>query len=212
MAESILTGESIPDEFLKELPPIGECQGKTIYDILACFGQEIKEDLKRSVDTKTSQGTSKILRESISFDILTQIGGFNFKIFFLDDAPYWKYVDQGVRGNMQPFANGRMPRQKAPNSPFAYKPTTKMIPLGGLFGLRQWASVKKISPYAVARAIPKQGIAPTNFYSSVVTEQRVAQLMKDVSKAAKNEVLLSVKQSFKAMTALQGETIKAKRK
>ena len=89
--------------------------------------------------------------------------------FFMED--YGKFQDQGVKGaggtrkTTSAFKRtnnkGKIWKQKAPNSPFAYK--DKKPPVSAF---KAWAESKGLNPFAVRESVFRQGITPTKFFST----------------------------------------------
>ena len=92
--------------------------------------------------------------------------------FNAPDAPYWEFVDQGVKGSFS--------KRKAPDSPFQFGSGTGQE--GGLRnGIREWIANKPIKQWKstksgrfmsydqmthlISRSVFLYGIAPTYFYS-----------------------------------------------
>ena len=92
--------------------------------------------------------------------------------FNAPEAPYWEFVDQGVKGSFS--------KKKAPNSPFQFGSGSGQK--GGLrTGIREWIDNKPIKQWKnkktgrfmsydqmthlISRAVFQYGISPTYFYS-----------------------------------------------
>ena len=116
-------------------------------------------------DKKNAGGT---LKKSMTVDVFQD--GSDMGVDITPSAPYWKFVDQGVRGSLtSPFK-----RQK--ESPFRFR--KKMPPRDAI---REWMDVKGIRPrdkkgrfasmtfdslaYLIQRSIWSRGMRPTFFIS-----------------------------------------------
>jgi len=174
MADSVFNPDSFDESRIID-------ESKSIGGILTKFGNELIQDLQSSIDSKNINDSGE-LRQSLDFKV--DLFGTAFKFQFLI-ADYYDYINQGVQGAGGKKADGTLWKNAAPNSPYKYfrlKPPAK--------GLKQWAHKRGLSEFALQESLFRKGVKPNNFYSSVVTPQRMAQLQKDLTKAVAYDVTL----------------------
>ena len=101
---------------------------------------------------------------------------------------YWKFVDQGVRGNS--YLDGHS--NKNSTSPFSFKTSTRAIPISAI---KDWASSKGINPFAVARTIVSKGTKASKIFTNNINdfEKNLDTLIADVNIAFENEIDLIIK-------------------
>jgi len=101
---------------------------------------------------------------------------------------YWKFVDQGVRGNS--YLDGHS--NKNSTSPFSFKASTRAIPISSI---KEWASSKGINPFAVARTIVSKGIKASDIFTNNINnfEKDLDVLTDEFNRAFENEIDLIIK-------------------
>ena len=101
---------------------------------------------------------------------------------------YWKFVDQGVRGNS--YLDGHS--NKNSTSPFSFKASTRAIPISSI---KEWASSKGINPFAVARTIHSKGTEASNIFTNNINdfEKNLEVLEAQIFTAFDNEINLIIK-------------------
>jgi hypothetical protein len=181
---------------------IFEGDTKTLGGVLQNFGNELQEKLRQSVRDNVSTSTSKNLEQSINFAV--RLEGLGMWRFTLIMADYADFVDQGVRGaggtkkSSSIFTKtkaGQQWRDKGGTSPFQFrkkKPPVDNRQDPKTWSIRRWAQVKGLNPYAVQETIFRQGIAPTRFYTDVVTEKLISGLATSLERAGARDIELSV--------------------
>jgi len=101
---------------------------------------------------------------------------------------YWKFMDEGVRGNSY------LPSHSNQNStsPFSYKTSTRAIPISEI---KQWASLKGVNPFAVARTIVSKGTKASNIFTNNINkfEKNLDELETSINIAFENEIDLIIK-------------------
>ena len=166
---------------------------ETMSDVLIAWGNEVVKALKKSLDDKTSDGTSGELEQSIvvlPINYLGQKWQLQFKA-----ADYWKFINKGVQGVGGKKADGGNWSNKGGSSPFRFK--NKKPPLIHGIGLSAWAYNKGLNPYAVRESIFRRGIKPTFFFDSVVNKSLKEDLIERLEKAGAKEVEITLSKDFK---------------
>ena len=156
-----------------------------LNDILLIWANELIEDLKESLDTETSTGTSKNLRQSMkvvpSSDEVVEVG-----ISMLD---YWDYTNKGVKG-----VGGSDKGLKQVFGQYAFSSTMPDWRVGTT--LEQWANAKQLSSFMVAKSIFQRGIEGKQWFDKVFTEDRVNDLIKRVSEAAGKQMAVGIRKTI----------------
>lgn len=149
----------------------------TVMQILEEFGAEIVRDIGNSIKEKDLIASGNLSKQT-SFDIQINLANKSYQ-FQLNMAPYYEAVDKGRKAGKQPPLKDIKKWLQQPNvkSKFGMErsdlslATLKDYQLNGL-------------AYVIARKIGDKGTKATNFYSEVVTEQRINQLTADLQEAA----------------------------
>jgi len=172
--------------------------GEGLQSVLVKWGNETIEKLRKSLDSKTSDNTSKNLEQSLVV-LPIVMNGENWTMNFQADG-YWKFINSGVHGKGEtrktdsPFGDaGSVFQDKGGNSPFMFKeakPSVKHF-LG-------WANTKGLNPYAVRESVYQKGIAPTHFFDEVISKEWIAELVKRVEKAGAKQIEIDISKDFKA--------------
>lgn len=169
----------------------------TVGGILQEFGNLLQSSLVNSLFEKGSSDTAK-LSQSIIFDIDFSGNAWSFQLSMED---YGKFIDQGVQGigtrDGSETKNSYL--NVAPNSPFRYQPTLEGKPSVSHF--TNWAARKGLSAFAVRESVWRKGIKPNHFYSSIVDENLINELVKNLEQfgavALEKEIADSIKGSIK---------------
>ena len=135
--------------------------------VLIKFGKYVIQQARSNL-TKGKHNFDKTLYNSLKYSITYTKTNFSLS-FLMED--YGKFQDKGVKGaggtrkTTSAFKRtnnkGKIWKQKAPNSPFSYK--DKKPPVSAF---NAWAKSKGLNPYAVRESVYRQGITPTNFFST----------------------------------------------
>jgi hypothetical protein len=160
----------------------------TILGVLQNFGNRLQDELRHSLQSKIMTITPKGLEQSIVFDINVLGSGYQFELTMND---YWKFIDKGVQGVGGIKKNGGFWLLK--NNTSEYRFTDKKPPLSAL---EPWSNAQGTNPFVVQNSVFRKGIKATNFYSDVVDENLVKDLIKDLEKAGAREVVISLKNSI----------------
>ena len=138
-----------------------------IAAVLIKFGKYVIQQARSNL-TKGKHNFNKTLYNSLRYSVYYSNDKFSMS-FFMED--YGQFQDQGVKGaggtrkTTSAFKRtnnkGKIWRQKAPNSPFAYK--DKKPPVSAF---KDWAESKGLNPYAVRESVYRQGIPATKFFST----------------------------------------------
>lgn len=157
-----------------------------IAAVLIKFGKYVIQQARSNL-TKGKHNFDKTLYNSLRYSIYYSNDNFSLT-FSMED--YGQFQDQGVKGaggtrkTTSAFKRtnnkGKIWRQKAPNSPFAYK--DKKPPVSAF---KAWAESKGLNPFAVRESVYRQGIPATKFFS---TPFNIAfnKLPPDIANAIKN--------------------------
>ena len=154
--------------------------------VLIKFGKYVIQQARSNL-TKGKHNFNKTLYNSLRYSVYYSNDKFSMS-FFMED--YGEFQDKGVKGaggtrrTTSAFNKrnnkGKIWRQKAPNSPFAYK--DKKPPVSAF---KAWAESKGLNPFAVRESVYRQGIPATKFFS---TPFNIAfnKLPPDIANAIKN--------------------------
>ena len=154
--------------------------------VLIKFGKYVIQQARSNL-TKGKHNFDKTLYNSLRYSIYYSNDNFSLT-FSMED--YGEFQDKGVKGaggtrkTTSAFKRtnnkGKIWRQKAPNSPFAYK--DKKPPVSAF---KAWAESKGLNPFAVRESVYRQGIPATKFFS---TPFNIAfnKLPPDIANAIKN--------------------------
>jgi hypothetical protein len=154
--------------------------------VLIKFGKYVIQQARSNL-TKGKHNFDKTLYNSLRYSVYYSNDNFSLT-FSMED--YGQFQDKGVKGaggtrkTTSAFKRtnnkGKIWRQKAPNSPFAYK--DKKPPVSAF---KAWAESKGLNPFAVRESVYRQGIPATKFFS---TPFNIAfnKLPPDIANAIKN--------------------------
>tara|TARA_R110000744_G_scaffold1925_1_gene7502 strand:- start:3515 stop:4075 length:561 start_codon:yes stop_codon:yes gene_type:complete len=138
-------------------------------DVLNNFGKEVVKRAQNNLDTKKKNASGN-LRKSLAYSM--EVGGKEFSMTFdAPNAPYWEYVNYGVKGKISDAL--------APTSPFGFGTGDSD---GGLTkGIRSWINTKPIKQWKsltsgkflsydqmatlISRKVYLYGIATSDFYT-----------------------------------------------
>ena len=138
-------------------------------DVLENFGKEVVKRAQKNLD-RQKKNASGNLRESLAYSLSVDDNEFSLT-FDAPNAPYWEYVNYGVKGKISDAL--------APTSPFKFG-TGKSD--GGLTkGIREWINTKPIKQWKsltsgrflsydqmatlISRKVYLYGIATSDFYT-----------------------------------------------
>jgi hypothetical protein len=157
-----------------------------IAAVLIKFGKYVIQQARSNL-TKGKHNFNKTLYNSLRYSVYYSNDKFSMS-FFMED--YGQFQDQGVKGaggtrkTTSAFKRtnnkGKIWKQKAPNSPFAYK--DKKPPVSAF---KDWAQSKGLNPYAVRESVYRQGIPATKFFSTPFNIA-INKLPPDIANAIKN--------------------------
>lgn len=174
--------EGFFDTDLNDLP-----EGESIADVLQRFGNDIQKDLTTNLDKKKINDSFN-LRQSIQFDVTFLGVGYTFELRM---NKYGDFIDQGIEGVGGKKADGSQWNKLSIDSPFRFK--RKKPPVRELEG---WAYRRRVNPFAIRESIFHKGLKPNDFYSEIVTEQRINKLAEDLAQAGAKELMISIKNAF----------------
>jgi hypothetical protein len=174
----------------------------TIKEVFENFGLEVTRELQKNIDTRgnikssTGMNATRRLRQSIDYKVFNLGGDTRFFLGFIGDAEgYASAADTGrPKGKMPPIedikkwvvARGLREKLTAKQNKRLRTLKNKTVRKS----LRQITVEQKITKAAwgIAKHIGENGTKPTNFWSDVVTEDRKRDLLKDLAKAAKDQI------------------------
>ena len=135
--------------------------------VLTKFAKFVIQQARTNL-TKGRHNFDKTLYNSLQYKLFVGENSFTLGIEMED---YGDFQDKGVRGaggtrkTTSAFNRrnnkGKIWKQKAPNSPFAYK--DKKPPVSAF---KAWAESKGLNPFAVRESVYRQGIPATKFFST----------------------------------------------
>ena len=172
----------------KDLQELGE--ENTIGGVLQNFGNKLQKDLRESLQSKITTITPKTLEQSIVFDIKFLGTSYRFRLLMED---YWKFVDEGVQGVGGATKAGRAYISKNNTSPFRFKKNGKKPPISAL---EPWAYNNGVNPFVVQNSVFYKGIEATNFYSEVVDNNLIDELVNKLERVGAKEVEISIKNTI----------------
>lgn len=154
----------------------------TVMEILEEFGAEIVRDIGQSIKDKDLIASGNLSKQT-SFDIQVNLADQNYQ-FQLNMAPYYDAVDKGRKAGKQPPVKDIKKWLQQPNVKSKFGMEERDLSLATLkdYQLNGLA-------YVIARKIGDKGTKATNFYSAVVTEERINQLTVDLQEAAAVDLL-----------------------
>ena len=138
-------------------------------DVLNDFGKEVVKRAQKNLDRKKKNASGN-LRESLAYSVTVDDNEFSMT-FDAPNAPYWEYVNYGVKGKISDAL--------APLSPFKFGTGNAD---GGLTkGIREWINTKPIKQWKsltsgkflsydqmtslISRKVYMYGIATSDFYT-----------------------------------------------
>lgn len=171
---------------------------KTLSGVLQDFGNDLQESLRLNLASKVKGFSSKQLEQSILFDVDLDGGIYRFELKL---AHYYKFIDKGVQGKggqrksdslFSGEKAGSVFQNKGQGSEFSFK--TLRPPTDAL---RLFANIAGLNVYALKESIFQKGIKANHFYSEIVTDELINDLIKDISKAYKKAIELDLVDTFK---------------
>lgn len=170
----------------KDLIELGE--KNTIAGVLQDFGNRLQDDLRKNLQREITTITPKTLEQSIIFDIKFLGSSYRFELKMED---YWEFVDKGVQGVGGVTKSGRRYIKKNNTSPFSFR--DKKPPIREL---EKWSYNNGVNPFVVQNSVFRKGIRATNFYSDVVDNKLVDELVNRLEEVGAREVEISLKNMF----------------
>lgn len=158
----------------------------SIGGILQEFGNFLQTSLVTSLFDKGAADTGT-LEQSIVFDIDFTGNAWTFQLSMED---YGKFIDQGVQGiggerkTDSLFGKGMKGDSylnSAPQSPFKFG-SGNFSKTGADFTRKtnEWAYRKGLNPFAVRSSLFRTGLKPNHFYSDIVDENLINELVKNL--------------------------------
>lgn len=153
----------------------------TIGGILQEFGNFLQTSLVTSLFDKGAADTGT-LEQSIVFDIDFTGNAWTFQLSMED---YGKFIDQGVQGiGGERKSNSLFTGEQkgtaylnvAPQSQFSFKQSNKP----SVNHFREWAHRHGVNAFAVRESVFRKGLKPNHFYSDIVDENLISELVKNL--------------------------------
>jgi len=158
---------------------------KDLNDVLLSWANDLIEDLTKSLDDETSNDTSKALRTSIkpipAKGRIIEVG-----ISMLD---YYDFINKGVRG-----VGGHEKGLKQVFGQYAFSNLMPRSDEGS--SLANWAEIKGLSPFLVARSIFQRGIEGTQWFDKVFDQAAINDLIKRVSEATGKQMGVGIRKTL----------------
>lgn len=154
----------------------------SVLEILEEFGAEVVGEIGKNIKDKDLVASGN-LSKSVNFNITIQLTDSRYT-FQLNMAPYWDAVDKGRKKGKQPPVKEIKKWLQQPNVKSKFGMENRDLSLRTLkdYQLNGLA-------YVIARKIGKEGTKPTYFYSSVITNERIEQLIADIQEAAAVDII-----------------------
>lgn len=203
--------------------PKGRVDFNKVAELVKAFATDILKDLQSNLD-KGNINASENLRQSITFEPLRIMKtGIMFELMLDKYYKYVdkgvKGADSSLRAPNSPYQYGkdRPPTSKLKEwiaaKPLSIKTSVDLIkrdskgnPLinkktGKIMKKRPSTAEKETieseiekAAFLMAENIRRKGLRATNFYSSVVNEERFNQFAKDLSEAFKQDIIIKLKE------------------
>ena len=152
----------------------------TIGGILQNFGNEIQRELRESYGHKGMQVSDK-LGSSIVFDI--EFLGSAY-LFELKMEKYGDFIDEGVAGIGGAKSDGTAYEAVQTSGRFSFK-EGKKPPL-----FKEWAQSKGVNAFAVRESIFRKGIKANKWFTEVMNQRKIDNLITRLEKAGVKEISL----------------------
>ena len=152
----------------------------TIGGVLQAFGNEIQTELRESLQSKGSENTA-VLGQSIIFDI--EFLGSAY-LFELKMEKYGDFIDEGVAGIGGNKSDGTAYEAVQTSGRFSFK-EGKKPPL-----FKEWAQSKGVNPFAVRESIFRKGIKGNKWFTEVMNQRKIDNLITRLEKAGVKEISL----------------------
>ena len=159
--------------------------GTDLNIVLLEWANDLIKDLTESLDKETSNNTSKALRQSIK-PIPSQGDVVEVGISMLD---YYDFINKGVKG-----VGGSDKGLKTVFGQYAFSSTMPDWREGT--SLKQWADVKGLNSFMVARSIFQRGIEGTQWFDKVFNEEAINDLIERVSEAAGKQLAVGIRKTL----------------
>lgn len=158
---------------------------KDLNDVLLLWANDLIEDLTNSLDVEQSDNTSGALRGSIK-PIPSKSAVIEVGISMLD---YYDFTNKGVRG-----VGGH---EKGLRQVFGQYAFSNLMPRSDKgSSLADWAEIKGISPFLVARSIFQRGIEGTQWFDKVFDQEAINDLIKRVSEATGKQMGVGIRKTL----------------
>lgn len=168
--------------------------GKTFSDIVDEWSNIAVARLKESLKSKIIKNSSLNLYSSIvALPVSIDGNKLTSEVSAGEAGYYWKFINYGVQGagaqkSKLPYTN------KAPNSPFSFKPGKENKPPVKPF--INWANLIGRSPFAVRETVWRSGIKPNHFVDDVINEKFTQEFAQAISEAIARTIEVDIKTDF----------------
>jgi hypothetical protein len=158
----------------------------SLNDVFGRFGNKIQEDLIKSLESGGHNATLR-LQQSIELDVEV-FGQTGFK-WQLKLADYYTFLDKGVNGT-----------EKNRNSPYSFKSSgqnweekkrslVEWIGVKSVFGGLTFEEREGLA-FGIMKKQIRFGMEPTNWFSKVVEDGRLEELIKELSESIGRNIIL----------------------
>ncbi len=168
-----------------------QVKGKTILDVLEEWGNNIQNDLRKSLrDNGSGLITSGMLEQSIlAMPVKTVSGGLELEI---QGLPYYKYVNKGVQGVGGKKSDGTPWQKKSTGSPFAFKEGRKP----SVKHFVDWAYLAGKSPFVIRELVYRRGIKANHFVDEVINPKLIQQVADDLGNVIGKTIEFDITEAF----------------
>ena len=161
----------------------------SISKVLDDFGNDVLGKLKNNLERDRAIASGSLYQK---MNFTSTIMGTEFHFVLDMGVDYWQAVDKGRGATKKPGGDLFGAILKWVNTKATF---------GGFQGVQNISDkqVQRGLAYVIARKIHKKGTKGNNFYSSVITDQRLDKLKKDLSAAASGDLKTVITDSFKKL-------------
>jgi len=156
-----------------------------VNQVLQDWANDLIKELRTSLQTEVSSGTSKALEQSMKI-VPPKGDTIEVAISMLD---YYDYTNKGVEGI------GGNDKGKHPTFG-QYRFNDAPIKIDN--SLRQWANVKGLSEYALAYSIAQRGIEGKQWFDKVVTQEAISDLSLRVAKVLGRQAAIGISKTLES--------------
>lgn len=165
---------------------------EVIGKILADWTEELIQDMKRDLDSRTKSKSDQ-LSSSIEPEYIVTNAGITMQLYIAD---YYQFVDEGVSGVEKPISGSPFSfKFKRPGKKFAQQIQGWIADASVPDKTRKGDFSKdKPSPlsYAIATSIKKRGLKPKLFFKANLTQDRIQKLQDMLSAELSRQIQITL--------------------